>query len=173
MKRAVHQSEPDRHGEIVLDLARYVPALLVHVSNKMSTGANATYRRHFRVGATEWRVLALLAIEPQIPAQRIREMIGFDKAIVSRVVKALHLRGYVQVTADGADSRRHKIALTAKGRQLHGRIILVALERERLLLTGFSVQEVQVLRSLLHRLHANLPLANNFDPEDSEARNKG
>ena len=164
MKRSALQVEPDGHGGTVLDLARYVPALLIHTSNKMSTGANAIYRRTFGVGVTEWRVLALLAIEPNVPAQRICEMIGFDKAIVSRVVKSLQARGEVKVTPDGADNRRRRIALTAKGRQLHDRVIVFALERERRLLAGFSAGEVQVLRGLLHRLHANLPLANGYDP---------
>jgi len=162
---ALRAVEAKRARASALDFKRYVPALLLHVSNKMSTGANAVYRRNFGIGVTEWRVLALLASEPNVSAQRICEMIGFDKAIVSRVVKSLQARGDVTVLPDAADSRKHRLVLSAKGRKLHDRIMLVALERERRMLTGFSHREVEVLRDLLHRLHANLPLANGYDPQ--------
>ena len=154
-------------GETVLDMNRYVPALLIHISNKMSTGANATYRRLFGVGVTDWRVLSQLAIEPNIPAQRISEVIGFDKAIVSRVVKTLQRDGYVSVSADGADSRRHRIALTPGGKKLHARIIKVALQRERLLLSGLGAKEIDLLCKMLGRLHGNVQLANDYDPDRS------
>lgn len=164
MKRTVHQTDREQQDGIVLDMARYVPALLIHISNKMSNGANATYRRLFGVGVTEWRVLSQLAIEPHIPAQRICEVIGFDKAIVSRVVRSLQDLGHVRVSADGADNRRHRISLTTKGRQLHDRIIRVALERERRLLSDLTAREVDQLCDLLSRLHAKVQLANDYNP---------
>ena len=148
----------------VLDMARYVPALLIHISNKMSNGANATYRRLFGVGVTDWRVLSQLAIEPGASASRIAEVVGFDKAIISRVVASLREADLVRVDGDGADSRRHSISLTAKGRRMHDRIIKVALERERLLLSGLSPREVDQLCNLLGRLHAKVQLANDYDP---------
>ena len=167
-KRAAKALGTEPSARPVLDFAMYVPALLIHTSNKMSTGANALYRRCFGIGVTEWRVLALLAAEPGSSAQRICEMIGFDKAIVSRVVKSLHAEGRVQITADAKDSRKHKIALTPRGRQLHNQIISVALERERRLLTGIDPKDVQLLRDILRKLHGNLPLADSYDPAEFE-----
>lgn len=164
MRRTAHRTEPRADDSLVLDMARYVPAMLIHISNKMSTGANATYRRLFGVGVTEWRVLSQLAIEPDSPAQRICEVIGFDKAIVSRVVKSLEERGHVIVNADRADSRRYRISLTAKGQALHNRIIVVALERERRLLSGLSEREIDQLCDLLGRLHAKVRFANDYQP---------
>lgn len=164
MKRTALQSVPKSEDSLVLDMARYVPALLIHISNKLSTGANATYRRRFGVGVTDWRVLSQLAIEPGVPAQRICEVIGFDKAIVSRVVASLQGQGLLSVAADKGDSRRHNISLTTKGRALHDKIIQVALERERRLLSGLNAREVDILCNLLGRLHGNVQLANDYDP---------
>ena len=164
MKRAAHKIEPVGDVDLVLDMARYVPAMLIHISNKMSTGANATYRKLFGIGVTDWRVLSQLAIEADIPAQRICEVIGFDKAIVSRVVKSLQDAGHVTVNADRADSRRYRISLTAKGKALHDKIIVVALERERRLLSGLTAREIDQLCDLLARLHTKVQLANDYQP---------
>ena len=73
----------------VLDLERYVPALLVFLANKLTSGASTILRRHFGVGTTEWRIMAMLAVEPWIAAGRVCKVIGFDKAAVSRTLVCL------------------------------------------------------------------------------------
>jgi DNA-binding MarR family transcriptional regulator len=139
-----------------LDLAHYVPALLTFLANKLTRSGSALYRARFGVGITEWRILSLLALEPGITANRICQVIGFDKGPVSRSVAFLQESGFVTVETDAADARRHRIALTADGLALHDRIIAVALERERRLLAPLSPEERRVLIGLLNRLHDNL-----------------
>lgn len=148
-----------------LDLDRYVPALLTFVSNKLARGASATYRRHFGIGVTEWRIISLLALEPGIPAQRICNVIGFDKALVSRSVQILQQRGDVLVQSDRTDNRRRTITLTASGLNLHDRVIKVALERERLLLADMTAAELTTLLKLLHHMHRRVDIANAYQPE--------
>lgn len=156
-----------------LDLQNYIPALLTFVSNKLSHGASTTYRRLFGVGVTEWRILSLLALEPSIPAQRICFVIGFDKALVSRTVRALEAQGYVTVRPDAKDSRRTVIALTARGLELHDRIIAVALERERLLLDGMSERDRKTLIRLLHDMHRRIDTVNAYRPADTSKSKRG
>ena len=141
----------------VLDLDTYVPGLLTFVANKLSRSASALYRREFGVNVTEWRVLAQLAIEPGVTAARICQVIGFDKGPVSRTLGAMEQAGLIEARGDPADSRRRLVALTAGGRALHDRIITVALERERRLLSCLDDAEQATLIGYLNRLHANLP----------------
>lgn len=149
-------------GEVgpVLDLAAYVPALITFVSNKLSRGASALYRRHFGVGIIEWRILALLAVEPAIPAARICQVIGLDKGPVSRSLALLERRGLVDVRPDEADTRRRPVSLTPAGRALHDRIIQVALERERRLLACLTAEQRATLVEVLNLLHDNLGAVN-------------
>lgn len=159
----------------VLDLDRYVPALLVFISNKLSHGGSAVYRRLFGIGVTEWRILAMLAVEPNIPAHRICHVIGLDKGLVSRVVQTLADRGIVSVKPDVQDSRRHVIGLTPKGQRLHDQVIAVALEREKILLSDLTPREVDSLVRLLQRLHKKIDEVNAYDPAakaDKERRRK-
>ena len=151
--------------DIALDFTRYVPASLLHVSNKLSNGANALYRRKFGVNVTEWRILAVLANQPDISSQRICEVVGFDKAVVSRVVNGLNSRALLKIVGDVGDRRRHRISLSAKGRALYGQIVSVALEREGRLLSTFSPQEIETLIGFLQKLNANTRLANAYDPD--------
>ena len=52
--------------EQVLDLDRYVPALITFIANKLSNSATVLYQERICVNVTEWRIMALLAIEPGI-----------------------------------------------------------------------------------------------------------
>ena len=86
--RAARAGAAGRSGraEQVLDLDRYVPALITFIANKLSRSATVVYQKRFGVNVTEWRILSLLAIEPEISAARICHVIGFDKGPVSRTL---------------------------------------------------------------------------------------
>lgn len=147
-----------------LDLDRYVPALVTFLANKLSSGASACYRKNFDVGVVEWRLLALLKVEQNITANRMCQVIGLDKAAVSRALKLLNQRGSVNFIKDEKDGRSSLICLTKEGELLHDKILQVALEREALLLGGFQAEELEVLLRLLHKLNANIGQVNSFDP---------
>jgi hypothetical protein len=78
--RAARPVAAARSARVVLDLDRYVPALITFIANKLSRGATVVYQKRFGVNVTEWRILSLLAIEPEISAARICHVIGFDRA---------------------------------------------------------------------------------------------
>ena len=139
---------PDKQP--VIDHQRYIPALLLFVANKLATGSSNTYRRLFGVGVTEWRILSLLANEPDCSAQRISEFFDLDKALVSRTLQLLAKAQIVSIKVD--TTRRRTINLTRKGLALHNKIIKVALAREQRLLSDFSPAEIDTLAGLLGRL---------------------
>ena len=141
----------------VIDLDRYVPGYLTWIANKLTRGASQAYLAAFDIGVESWRLLVLLAIERSISAQRCSKVIGMDKASVSRAFKLMQARGLITIRLDASDGRLRVATITAKGRQLHNRIMAMALERERALLSVFDDREREVLIGLLRRLHENLP----------------
>jgi DNA-binding MarR family transcriptional regulator len=147
-----------------LDLNRYVPALLTFLANKLATGASSTYRKHFGVGVVEWRVIALLAVEDNITANRICQVIGLDKSAVSRSLQMLEASGRISGQVDSKDGRRYAVSLTPEGKALHDRVLKVALERERRLLSDFSPEEVDTLVNLLSRMQGTVGYVNEYDP---------
>ena len=156
--RAPRAGAAGRSGraEQVLDLDRYVPALITFIANKLSRSATVVYQKRFGVNVTEWRILSLLAIEPEISAARICQVIGFDKGPVSRTLTAMEDRGLVAIKVDREDGRTYSISLTAKGAATHDKVIAIALERERRLLSCLSRPERETLIALLQRVHGNL-----------------
>src|SRR5450631_1080681 len=143
-----------------LDLDNYVPAYLTYLAGKISSSASATYRPNFGVGITDWRIMALLATEPWISAGRVCDVIGLDKAAVSRSVREMKKGGVVEVQRADDDQYRQIIALTRKGLTLHDRIVNLSLARERQLLKNFSAAERKMLINFLSRMHAQVVDAN-------------
>src|ERR1700754_3809256 len=85
----------DPKVELVLDLDRYVPALITFIANKLSRSATVLYKKRFGVNVPQWRTLALLAMEPAISAARICYVTGFDKGPVSRTLAMMEESGLV------------------------------------------------------------------------------
>jgi DNA-binding MarR family transcriptional regulator len=147
--------EDQRDGAVLLDLNRCIGALTTSLSNKLSSGASQEYRASFDIGVVEWRILSQLGAEPWLTGAQLSHSIGLDKASISRGLRVLEDRGLIETRSAGG--RRQEANLTRKGWAMHGRVLAVALARERCLLEGFTDSEVDSLVGLLHRLLANLP----------------
>ncbi len=149
-----------RSSAHALNLDHFVPAYLTYLAGKLSSSASAAYRPQFGVGITDWRIMALLATEPWISAGRICDVIGLDKAAVSRGVRGMKSSGVVEVRWADDDRYRQLIALTRKGLALHDRMVKLSLQRERQLLKNFSAAERKTLIDFLSRMHAQVVDAN-------------
>lgn len=151
----------------VIDLDNYIPAYLAWVANKWSRSASHLYLRRFGIGIEAWRILVLLAVEGPITANRISQVIGMDKASVSRNFTQMHEKGLLRIDEDPKDARQRFAQLSQAGFALHDRMLPLVMERERRLTSCLSEDERKLLIGLLRRLHANLPaLENPADYED-------
>ena len=136
-----------------LELDRYVPGLLLWLSNKVSASASTLYRERFDLGVTDWRVLSYIEIYPWSTASQACELMGLDKAAVSRSLATLKDGGWLKSRPRGL--RKIEFATTASGKKLHDRIIDLAIAREEALLSGFTREERDVLIAGLHRMLGN------------------
>ena len=127
------------HEGAVMDLNRYVPALLIFIANRLTNSGSALYRRQLKLGMMDFRVLAMLSIEPGASGARIAEVIGLDKAAVSRTLASLESRTLVR--SKNGIGRARQLTLTKSGSVLYQRAWLLAQERERRLITTFSASE--------------------------------
>jgi len=139
----------------MLDLDRYVPAVLVWVSNQVANSASRLYRQEFGIGITDWRVLVYIEIYPWRTGAEASTFIGLDKGAVSRSLSQLVESGLLKSKSDGL--RKVKYSTTPAGKKLYQRILKTALAREEALLTGFSENEREMLLTFLHRMLENLP----------------
>ncbi len=141
---------------------QYVPYLLGRVSKGSASAASVLYRQWLGVGINNARVVIAVARRPSITATELSEDTGLDKAVISRSLNFLHTRKFIRF--DDAARRRRKVELMAAGHALSRRILRMMLDRERLLLKGFSTAEKLALVDYLQRMRANVPAANAYRP---------
>ncbi len=55
-----------RSSSKALDLENHASAYLTWIANKISGSASKNYRNSFGVGVADWRIMALLAVEPEM-----------------------------------------------------------------------------------------------------------
>lgn len=162
-KKAVARASNDEPNGVLpalpsaIDLDRYVPAYFVWIANKLTRGASQNYLNLFGVGSEVWRCMVLLAIHDTISAQQVSQIIGMDKASVSRCFKQMVAKKLIALELDDNDGRVRLASLTLHGRHIHDQILGIALAREQALLQVLSVDEIDILLGLLKRVHENLP----------------
>jgi DNA-binding MarR family transcriptional regulator len=146
-RRTKQQKRP-----IVPDVGTHVPYLVGSISNHLATTSSILYRTLFDIGLTEWRLMWVLAIDPHVTAQTASQKVGLDKAAASRAIAGLARRGLLRITNNPTDSRERMLRLSPKGEALYKRMIVIAKERERILLEPLAKAEIPLLVDFLKRL---------------------
>jgi DNA-binding MarR family transcriptional regulator len=145
-------------------LQRHETFLIGAIANRLVNSGSALYRRRFGVGFTEWRIMVMLALEPGITAKRIGDVVGLDKAAISRGLAALQAGSLIEPTPETAGRRSRVFRLSAAGWELHARIGAIAREHERLLLADITPEERPLLQDMLRRLLARTAEIEAFRP---------
>ena len=145
---------PNAQIRMKLDLDNYVPGLLLWLSNRISSSASHVYRERFGISVTDWRLLAFFKIYPWATASQACDLMGIDKAAVSRAAAFLLENGWLEARPQGL--RKIEYRLTPDGNKLHNDVIKIALAREDALLKGFSAAEKEALVSMMKRMLDNM-----------------
>ena len=147
-QKARRAPEPDT----TLRLETFLPYRLSVLSNTVSRAIARRYEAEFGLTIPEWRVMALLGASPGLTATEVAEATPMDKVAVSRAVRSLGDAGRLTATADGADGRRQRLALTASGHAVYRRIVPLARALEARLLEELSATDRSALDRVLARL---------------------
>lgn len=132
-------------------LSRFLPYQLSLASNAVSNRIAMEYRQRWGLSIPEWRVMAVLGDAGAMTQRDLTKRTLMDKVAVNRACKVLEERDLAQRTPNEQDGRSHLLDLTADGRAMHAEIMPIALEMEAKLFEGFSGDELELLRTLLHR----------------------
>ena len=137
-------------------LADFLPYLLSITSNAVSGRIAEVYRSRFGLNIPEWRIMAVLGDAGALTQRELTAATVMDKVAVNRACKGLEERALVAREPNAQDGRSHHLALTAEGREMHGRIMPLALEMERQLFETFSAEERENFRALLDRIRGQV-----------------
>jgi len=146
------------------ELDNFLPYRLSLLSNTVSQGISASYRKRFELSVTEWRVIAILGRYPGLTASEVMARGAMDKVAISRAVARLLERGLLERKAHDDDRRRRPLQLSAgKGRPLYEEVVPKALEYERRLLALLDKGERVALTGLVDKLQAAAQKLNRGD----------
>lgn len=141
---------PPQPDALVLD--DFLPYRLAVLANAVSRAIARRYEDEFGLSIPEWRVMALLGVEPGLTASEVAEATPMDKVAISRAVRGLIEAGRLKAVADKADARRQRLSLTPAGLAIYRRIVPLARELEAQLLAGLDARD----RAALDRLIGSL-----------------
>ncbi|MCZ8132351.1 MAG: MarR family winged helix-turn-helix transcriptional regulator [Steroidobacteraceae bacterium] len=135
-----------------LELGRFLPYRLSVLANTMSGAIATAYAERFDLSIPEWRVMAVLALEPGLSAAKVAERTAMDKVAVSRAVASLLRAKRVERSVEACDRRRSQLQLTARGHAVYREVVPFALAYEEAVLRGLPPRTREKLDELLEEL---------------------
>lgn len=131
----------------VIDLFRQADLTLKRVISKKveSTGV---YR-------SQHRLLMILGRHPDCSQTAVAERMDISSAAVAVSLKKLEKAGYISRQCSTEDNRMNHVVVTDKGKELIDKSTVYFQEMEDAMLLGFSVEELELLKSFFQRIIAN------------------
>ncbi|MEQ6247571.1 MarR family winged helix-turn-helix transcriptional regulator [Sulfitobacter sp. HNIBRBA3233] len=134
------------------DLRSFVPYLLNQAAEETSLEFARRYRERYNMLRTEWRVLFHLGRYGDLTASEIGRISKMHKTKISRAVKALQEKRFIEARKNDADKRSDILALLPAGRRAYNDLATVAERYNNALLSQFSAGERLILLDCLERL---------------------
>ena len=126
---------------IPLELDRFLPYRLSVLSNVVSTAISGAYQQRFGLTIPEWRVIAVLAMNPGLSAAEVAQRTAMDKVAVSRAVGSLLKAKRIARQTTRADRRRSALRLASAGQRVYAQVVPFALAYERQLIAPLTTRE--------------------------------
>jgi DNA-binding MarR family transcriptional regulator len=124
-----------------LELDRFLPYRLSVLSNTVSTAIAGAYQQRFGLTIPEWRVLAVLAMNPGLSAAEVAQRTAMDKVAVSRAVASLLKHRRIARQTARADRRRSLLKVAPAGQRVYAQVVPFALAYERALLDPLNARD--------------------------------
>jgi DNA-binding MarR family transcriptional regulator len=133
-------------------LERFLPYRLNVLASLTSNALALIYAERFGLSIPAWRVVATLGQYEYRTARDIAAHGVMHKSTVSRAVSALEQRGLIVRRANQDDRREELLALTPEGRDIYEALAPQALAFEERFVSVLTVEEQNLLVSLIDRL---------------------
>jgi MarR family transcriptional regulator, organic hydroperoxide resistance regulator len=141
-------------GQITHDLEKAVPYLLARTGARLGN-AFAKVSKKEGLSLVEWRVCASLYHQPDQTLSQLVVNASMDMSALSRLVDRLIVQGYIARERSDADARAVSLSLTTAGQRIARKLIPFAQQYEQVATSGFTAQEIDLLRAMLARIYEN------------------
>lgn len=135
-----------------LELDRFLPYRLSILSNRVSSAIAGHYSARFGISIPEWRVMAVLAIEPGLSAAEVAERTAMDKVAVSRAVSTLAAANRLERKIAPGDRRKSMLQLSAEGARIYAEVVPIAQRYEKSLVDVLDSADRQAFERIIDTL---------------------
>jgi MarR family transcriptional regulator, organic hydroperoxide resistance regulator len=139
-----------------LDLDNYLPYLVNRVGTIIAEQFGAEALRPRRLTIPMWRVLAVLASTGGQRQIDLADLTSTEVSTLSRLVSRLVRMGLVTRARSSRSPREVVVSLTAKGKTQVAQLVPPARAYEVAAVAGIRSEEVAALKSVLHKVYANM-----------------
>lgn len=136
------------------ELEHFFPYLVRVYYRDVSACVASVYARQYDLTVHEWRVMAVLGKYDLLTAGQVVDKSSLDKVQVSRGIKGLMNKGYLDRNVDEADRRKVNLGLTKEGLAIYRNLIPEVLKVQDELLSVLSTEETDVLKNLMEKVRS-------------------
>jgi MarR family transcriptional regulator, organic hydroperoxide resistance regulator len=109
----------------------------------------------FGVSSGTWFFLRALWDKDDISQRQLARRVCASPPTTLAALRVLRKKGFITFKNDREDRRRHRVALTERGRALRDKLIPRVAEINAIALSGLSKRDVEELRRMLWRVKEN------------------
>ena len=131
-------------------------AHLVSLAGRLFARALQERLGRYGVSVAQWSMLLLLWEEESLTQKELSRRQQIEEPTAARTLQRMERDGLIRRVRDKEDSRRRRVVLTERGRELCGELVPAALEVNALATHGLSDDEKKRLVSLLGYVVARL-----------------
>ena len=148
--------------DLNMDIQKFDPndllaTLLNKTTRALSTRLQSILTHEgFDVTSEQWMILNLLWDEDGRSPYQIADIIGKDRAAVTRLIDGLEKRNLVVRIKDRNDSRQKQVYLTPKGKAMEKELIPLGLSNMEKAKQGISPEEIESCKTVLKKIYQNL-----------------
>lgn len=136
-----------------LTVDNFLTTVMSQVVNALRRSITLPYAQQFGLTVPEWRLLSLLAHAKSLPFAELVVQSTSDKALVSRTLRLLEKRGFVELVAEGNTPRKAlTCSITPSGDALHAKVIPLARRSQAEAIGVMTPEERRVVYSALKRV---------------------
>jgi DNA-binding MarR family transcriptional regulator len=145
-----------------MDIKKFDPndalvTLLNKTTRALSTRLQSIFTHAgFNVTSEQWMILILLWGEDGRSPHQISDIIGKDRAAVTRLIDGLEKRNLVVRMNDKKDRRQKQVYLTSQGKSMEQNLIPLGLSNIKHAQAGISSKELEVCKEVLRKIFKNL-----------------
>jgi DNA-binding MarR family transcriptional regulator len=141
-------------AHLVLD--NYLPYLINRVGSAVAETYTAEALVKRNLSLAMWRVLAALSNNGEQRQIDLVSMTSIDASTMSRLVTRLVRAGLVTRSRSKTSNREVLVELSPKGRASVEGLIPIAKDMEKLAIAGIPAKELEIVKSALRTMYANL-----------------